>query len=218
VFNGGVTCGSNAKRCRPAWLDPGADGRDPAHGPNLHLSARDTCLRGAGSVDRPSADIDDDLRPVRASADVGADQYESARITIGRSIGQIALGSSRKDVESFYGRPSGTRTARLFRGGRRARVSTYRRHGSVLWAAYAGDRVVGVGTKSRFYITPGLAGVGAPGSLAAAATHNRWFSCRSAYVSKAGRVLTQFSARGPAGNVSAVVIVRSAFAGRARCG
>jgi hypothetical protein len=213
----GVTCGTNVKRCRPTWLDPGAGGRDPAHGPNLHISPRDTCLRGAGSVDRPNSDIDGDLRPIRTRADAGADQYESARITMGRSIGHISLGTTKASVESFYGTPHRYRTARLFRGGRKARVATYRRHGSILWVAYGGNRVVGVGTKSPYYVTVGQLGVGAPAPFAATATANRWVSCRSAFVSTARGVVTQFTMSSRTGTVSAVAFVRRAFAGRHGC-
>jgi hypothetical protein len=204
----GRACGTGGRICTARYVD--------GRGGNFHLAAGDTCASSAVPVPLARTDIDGDMRPLRASADAGADQLESAMIATGRSIGRVAIGSSRTAVEGFYGSRR-LRSARIFRGGRRALVATYRRHGAVLWVAYRAGRVVGVGTKSSYYTTVGGAGVAAPGSAAATAGGARWVSCRSAFVSTGRGILTQFGTASPTGNVTAVSIVRRAFAGRGRC-
>lgn len=71
VPSGGVTAGSNAKRCNVSW----EAGSSPTAGgvPNVHLASNDTCAVGAGNpASFPSKDIDGQTRT--SPPDAGADQ------------------------------------------------------------------------------------------------------------------------------------------------
>lgn len=213
----GITCGTNARRCTPNWLYPGAAGPDPAHGPDLHLAASDSCLRAGGTASTTAADIDGDQRPTLGKVDLGADQHENARIVIGRSIGDVRIGAGRANVEALYGSPSG-RSARTFGKGKPSlSVVTYSSWGGKLWAAYDGDTVVGVGTGSSYYSTPSGARVGSPGPAVPAAAQLRWLVCRSAYVTSAGGVVTVFAARNKERPVTAVTMIARRYTNGLAC-
>jgi hypothetical protein len=215
----GVTCGTNAKRCKPQLLWPSAGSGDFTHGPDLHVAATDRCLRGAGTVAAPGGtrrDLDGDTRPARTPVDVGADQWETALIVPQHSIGRAALGSSQSAVEAFYGRASLV-TRPLATGRPPVQVASYRLFDHALWVAFANHVVVGVGTSSTYY--SGLRGVGVGSSAASAvsAIGGHWLACRSAVVATRGGAVTQLAARGRSAAVNAVSIVRRAYAAAPLC-
>ncbi len=134
---------------------------DRAAGVDLHLLAHSPGLsRGAAGIE-PRADLDGHLRPLRAAADVGASQRETASIVLGRSIGAVAIGSSRSTTSSFYAQdPEATTTAQV--DGAAIHVDSYKLHGGRLNVVYDdASRVVGISTSSRYYSTSAGLGPGA---------------------------------------------------------
>lgn len=85
---------------------------------------------------------------------------DSSLIVPGRSIGGVALGMTRAQVEAQYGAPDSTLAITL-RGGGTGLLATYHVHGGLLLVEYANDHVVSVETTARFYKTEGGAGPGA---------------------------------------------------------
>jgi len=86
---------------------------------------------------------------------------DSPQIVLDQSIGGVALGMTRAQVEALYGTPDSTLQITL-RGGGTGLLARYTLHGGVLLVEYADDRVVSVETTSPFYKTQG--GVGPGGS------------------------------------------------------
>lgn len=86
-------------------------------------------------------------------------QGDQPLIVLDRSIGGIALGMSRSDVEGLLGAPGST-LAILLRGGGTGVLATYHVHGGELLVEYAGDRVVSIETTSSFYRTENGIGPG----------------------------------------------------------
>lgn len=127
---------------------------------DFHLKPDSRALGAAPVGDAPPSDMDGDRRPLRSAADAGADQRETAILSLKGVIGKARLGGSEEQVRAFYGRPRRTSLRRLS-DGRVARVARYRAHGGALWVVYDGKRVVGVGTSSPYYATPRGLGVGA---------------------------------------------------------
>jgi hypothetical protein len=220
----GTTCGSHTATCTPTWLHPSANTSDTNFGWDLHLAPTDTCLLGRGqasfvdAASRPVADIDGDMRPLRAPVDVGADQREPASIVVGRSIGRVSLGMPKAAVEAFYG-PGRITTRRIAGARSRAAVATYRVPGATLSVAYGADkRVIGVGTSGGYYTTGAGIGVASPATDAAHLAGARWVKCRSAYVAAVGRgAVTLFAARSQAAAVSGVTILLRSLAAPTSC-
>jgi hypothetical protein len=74
VFSGGSSCGTNARRCRPHFVNPTSSRTSPG---NFHLAADDTCARGAADQrpgNYPPADSDGQARPQGAAVDAGVDE------------------------------------------------------------------------------------------------------------------------------------------------
>ena len=218
---GGITCGDHARRCSPKWRYPSAGTADLVHGPDLHIAAGDTCLRNAASAAEGASlkrDIDGDLRPMRSPGDAGADQYETAQINVGSSIGQVSLGMNRSSVIRFYGQPRSTTTSRLARGARAIQLSRYRLHGGTLWVAYDSGRVIGIGTSSAFYSTSDGAGVKAPLASIPQTLHASRLRCGFAEVVATDKTLTTFASSGRrATKVTSVSIIRRPFATPISC-
>jgi hypothetical protein len=171
-----------------------------AGGFDLHLKAGSPALGAGHPGARPAKDIEGDVRPARMRADAGADQRDPASIVAGKSIGAIHIGDSEAQVKDFYGRP------RTVAAGR----STYRVHRGTIWARYANDRVVAVGTTSRYYTTKTGVGVG---SRLSAAGSVRWLACRKVFQTRAAG--TFFAVRGK--GTKAVISGVSVAAGGNRC-
>lgn len=196
-------CGSTDINDRPTFVN---DQPAPEAAMDLHL------VRGSAGIERgdpsqhPPADIEGDMRPLRARPDAGADQRETALLVPGRSIGAVRIGVSRKAVEEFYGRPrkltnwkpAGSKGRSAGKDG--PRIAFYRLHGGSLWVIYQSDVVVGAGTNTPFYSTPAGLGVGAEARLVGGA---RYVECRHAYRSYRGGVATFYGT--PQGRKTATV-------------
>jgi hypothetical protein len=164
-----------------------------------------------------TGDIDGDRRPVRGAVDLGADQHENAGIVLGSSIGNLRIGELRAAVEAFYGSPVQHSSRRFAKTAPALEVVTYRSWGGKLWAAYDGDKVVGVGTSSGYYVGAGGFGVGATGAAVSATTHARWLVCHSAYVAASRGVTTSLVARSQTRPVLSLSMVQNRYAGPQRC-
>jgi hypothetical protein len=73
VFYDSRSCGSSARRCRPAFVQSTSSVTSPG---NFHLAPSDTCAKGAASQipgTFPGVDIDGQPRPAGA-VDAGADE------------------------------------------------------------------------------------------------------------------------------------------------
>jgi hypothetical protein len=158
--------------------------------PDLHL-ARGSLGIGGGDMRRATQmDIDRQLRPAHSAPDMGADQREPALIQRGRGLGAVRLGQSETAVVGFYGAPRAVKRLRV--AGGEVRIATYRLHGGMVWVAYSGEQVVGIGTNSFFYeLGPIRVGV----KLHSLGTM-RWSSCRSAYGSGTGQNRIYFAPAG----------------------
>jgi hypothetical protein len=193
VLRGG-TCGSSDTRVSSLDFVDAA-----AH--DLHL-LRGSAAIGRGDPDsRPAVDIDGDARPQRAAPDAGADEWDSAAIVLGRSIGKVSLGESDASVSAFYGRPASSRSVKL--GGRPLRRTSYGLHGGQLWTLSDKGSIVAVGTTSGYYTTG--AGVGAGGELGPVLGWRgmSWMACRSSYRGR-GAVVTVVTPRGGKKNGSTI--------------
>jgi hypothetical protein len=158
MFEGGAkACGATNFDGRAMFVNE----TDRAAGVDLHLLADSPGLGRGSAGDEPRTDLDGHLRPVRAAPDVGASQRETASIVLGRSIGPVAIGSSRSKMRSFYSQnPRATTTAQL--DGSAIHVDSYKLHGGRLNIVYDdASRVVGISTSSRYYSTPAGLGPGA---------------------------------------------------------
>ncbi len=103
--------------------------------------------------------MDGDVRPTTWPSDAGADQWETALMVLGRSIGTARIGESEDDVVAFYGPPR--RRTKVVVGKQRLERLIYRVHGGSLWMMVDNGVVVGVGTDTPYYTTPKGIGVGA---------------------------------------------------------
>ena len=186
-------CGSTDKVAPLSYVNAGAF--------DLHLKADSPALGAGHPKVRPARDIEGDLRPARMRPDAGADQRDPASIVAGKAIGAIHIGDSESEVKGFYGRPRSTSAGR----------STYRVHRGTIWARYANDRVVAVGTTSRYYTT--AAGVGV-GSRLSAAGSVRWLACRKVFETRGGSG-TFLAVRGK--GAKAVISGVTVGAGGGRC-
>jgi hypothetical protein len=127
----------------------------------------------------PATDIDGDVRPSRAASDAGADQWETANMVLGRSIGAVRIGEPEAEVMSRFGRPQ--RSGTIVTGKQRLNRAVYRIHGGSLWVFTDGGRVIGVGTSTPYYTTRGGVGVGTHVSRVRAWPGVGWIQCESAY-------------------------------------
>jgi hypothetical protein len=154
--------------------------RDPTNF-DLHLVRGAAALGKGDPADHPSTDIDGQRRPATLFVDAGADQREPTDIVLGKSIGAVAIGMARSQVEDFYG-PARLRSKRLPAARGALSVASYRLHRGRLWVAYSDNRVAGVGTTSSYYSTNG--GLGPQGAAHAPAQW-AWLACQHTY----GRVV-----------------------------
>jgi hypothetical protein len=76
---------------------------------------------------------------------------------------------------------------------------------------------VGVGTSSPYYSGPRGVGVGSNAAAAVSAIGGRWLGCRSVVVATRGGAVTQLAARARSTGVTAVSIVRRAYAAAPSC-
>src|SRR5262249_5766805 len=128
----------------------------PQTGTDLHTAPRSPAIGRGSPKFSPRKDIDGKLRPRRWRPDIGASQREDARIVLGRSIGEVALGATDADVVRFYGTPRHSRMRNSLK------YVDYRRHGGTLGITYnAQHRVVAVVTTSVYYLTAAGLGPGA---------------------------------------------------------
>ena len=147
---------------------------------DLHLKAGSPGLGAGDPKDQPPTDIDGDQRPLRAPADIGADQRQTAAVTPGRGIGPARLKSTRSALEQVLGASKlrtvqGVPLKRASYGTRATQIDVY----------YRGDRVVGLATSALFYSLPGGLGVGVTAGTASG-NQPRWASCWYAYKSPPG--------------------------------
>ncbi len=218
VWNGAASssrnCGPTDATGRPSFLDASPA---PQATIDLHLARGSAALGQGAPTTEPAFDFDGDLRPLRTRSDAGADQRETALLVPGKSIGALAVGATRKTVEAFYGAPhrltkwKPVGTGLPPRSGKAApRIAFYRVHGGSLWAIYADDIVVGLGTTSRYYST--LAGLGV-GATAEDLRGAKRLECRHAYRSYRGGVATFYGipSAGKAGTIGSVSMLRRSY-------
>jgi hypothetical protein len=177
--------------------------------PDLRLQ-RDSPGLGQGDPrNQPPTDIDGKLRPRRLPPDIGASQRETARIILGKAIGEIAIGEDADAVEGFYGKPS--RITLVTARGHRLKRATYRIHRAKLWVDYSQTgTVVGIGTTSAYYSTTGRLG---PGSKLAGLGRLTPTRCQSVFRRAVGGTTVQFRLAGTASRrlVRSVEIVRPRY-------
>jgi hypothetical protein len=167
LFTDGKRCGPTDRSGNAAFVS------NTPYGTDLHLQANSAAIGAGDPKDHPQLDIDGDPRPLRSAPDAGADQREPASISVGRSIGAVALGSTLQSVQARYGKVAARRVK-----GSDLSLSTYRlRHIGALRVYSRGARVVAVSTGSAYYTTPKGAGVGVP----APAGTGTWDACAKAY-------------------------------------
>ena len=135
---------------------------------------------------RPPVDINGDRRPPGFNADAGADQWDSARIVLGRSIGRIRIGGRVKDILAFYGKTR-SRT-KLAVNGRRLDHLAFSLHRGTLWAMADRGVVVGIGTTTPYYATTRGMGVNAPVTTLGPLRRLRWVECRGSLMRNIGGV------------------------------
>jgi hypothetical protein len=192
AFNliGNKTCAASDRRGLATFTSS-----DPLH-PDLHLLRGSKGIAFGKRATGLRLDVDGDLRP-RSSADIGADQRETAALVRGRGLGAVTFGQSQAAVHDIYGAPRSVKT--VTSSGRKIRTASYRLHNGRLWVSYAGEKVVAVGTSSSFYELGGVH-VGSRISSARSAGPLRWVACRQAYRSGGSKNRLYFSpADGPKG-------------------
>jgi hypothetical protein len=182
LYASGVPCGRHDRIGDPRYVDTGAF--------DLHLRAGSAAIEQGDPKDHPRLDIDGRLRPKHSRPDAGASQWESASITLGRSIGNVSLGEAQANVARFYGSP--TETSRYGSGDAQHQPAagtppgalvTYRlHHGESLWVLYDSNRtVVGLGTSSPYYNTPAGYGAGTLTQRLVRSWNLSWVTCEKAY-------------------------------------
>jgi hypothetical protein len=190
-----TSCGTNSVLAGdPQFVDPGAfDYRLEPTSP----------LIGRGGMTHPADDIDGKKRPTTLPADIGASQWDSALLVLGKSIGMATLGTTESSITSAYGQPTSTRRERGLR------VATYRLHDGYLVVRYAGAAVVGLSTTTPYYTTTAGFGVG---SLAPS-TLGRLLACRRSYARTAGKttIFMTLKGSGTTGTVTAIGMQQAAY-------
>lgn len=179
-----------------------------AEGFDFHLRPGSRAIAAGPVGSAPAVDLDGDRRPIRRAPDAGADQRETAALSLVGVVGRIRLGMTEAQVVASYGRPRSVGRRRLD-GGRSIRVARYAARGGALWALYDRARVVGVGTSSSYYASVTGFGVGAAASSTparAAAVCGR----RGTVSRRGGRELVTTARRGL---VTSIEIARPGFAG-----
>jgi hypothetical protein len=179
---------------------------DRAHG-DYHLAPGSEAIGRGEAGALPRNDIDGDVRPLRASADAGADEREPALLVLGRRIGMAEIGMSKSQVERSYG---ASRVRFLRTGPPGVGVASYTQPGGRLTVTYSGDRVVGLATTSAYYTTSKGFGVGAE----LTGPRGQWSPCSKAYRRSLGPVtLDVRPAGGEGGNrIARIAMTRSAYA------
>jgi hypothetical protein len=177
--------------------------------PDLKLERGSLGLGRGDPLNHPPADIDEKLRPIRLPPDAGASQRETARIVLGKSIGEVGIGEHSEAIENFYGSPA--RLGSITAGGHRLKRATYRIHRAKLWVDYSQTgTVVGIGTTSPYYSTTGRLG---PGSKLAGLGRLTPTRCKSVFRRAVGGTTVQFRLAGTASRrlVRSVEIVRPRY-------
>jgi hypothetical protein len=196
-LNGNKQCSSSDRRGEARFIST-----DPLH-PDLHLLRGSPGIGEGDKRETTRLDIDGQLRPVQSAPDIGADQREPAGIERSRGLGAIRLGEQESDVVDFYGAPRSQKVLRIGEG--EVRLAAYRLHRGMVWIAYAGGKVVGVGTSSAFYEL-GQIHVGSTLGSARSLGELRWSACRKAYANGGGQnrvyvALVGGDKRGKVGNI-----------------
>jgi hypothetical protein len=176
---------------------------------DFHLGPRSPALGAAPAGIGPVVDMEGDRRPIRRAPDAGADQRESAMLSLTGALGVIRLGMAEKRVREFYGRPRASSLRRLS-SGRTARVARYRIHGGQLWVVYDDvERVAGVGTSSSYYASPAGVGVGAKDTSLPGQSRARACKGGARKVVAGGREIVVKSRKG---SVTSLEVARRGFA------
>lgn len=196
-------CGPTDRRGAPGFVDPSSL--------DLHLTSRSAALGEDRSGTAPAADIDGQQRPLRLPADAGADQRLAASLSLRGAIGAAAIGGSAARVAATYGRPRRSTTRPLAAGAPPVKVDTYGVPGGTLSVASAAGRIVGVGSRSAYFTTPGGFGVGSRG-----APIGRYDACLHAFRGRRGAAVVLAAARSAGAPIGGLWLVRPPFA-HGRC-
>jgi hypothetical protein len=160
---------------------------------NFRLSRVSPLIGRGDPAFHPPTDIDGRPRPLRASPDAGAYEWDQPTMSLGLSIGAAKIGMARADVEGFYGIPAHLSRVASAKGRHPPHliVARYPLHGGVLSVYYdAGGHVVGLGTTSPYYTSKDGLGVGARLADIPQIKRFTWASCRRARMATdAGRVV-----------------------------
>jgi hypothetical protein len=214
IFSDNVWVGARCSGDRPAtgsigYLDDtGGGGRF-----DLHLAVGSPAIDAADPTNHPATDIDRRPRPLRWRPDAGASQLDSARLSLGRSLGAVTLGMQEPLVEQWYGQPR----SRTKRGDTSTLV--YVIHGGRLTISVAGDRVTGVETTTPYYTTASSFGVGSTLQQKPATLKIHWDRCARAFRGSAsGSIIYLYLHGGRTGTlVRALTMTRRPTAGSAGC-
>ena len=184
VIVGSSPCGEHSK----ATTAPGlaTDG--------FHLMQGSPAIGGGDPENHPLSDIDGQTRPRQGRPDAGADQREPADLVLGRSIGAVTFAAAEADVRTFYGTPRHTGTVKI--GNRVLPRIVYNLNGGSLFVTLSAGRVVGIGTSSPFYETPGGLRAGADAARVRSFAGVRWIKCRKAFLRYYGNAAVYFTPRG----------------------
>jgi hypothetical protein len=150
-----------------------------------------------------AVDMTGRARPLRFPRDAGAVERDSARLTLGRSIGSAAIGMKRAELLALYGSPYRSRRVKIGRQADASQIDSFAAPGGSLQTTSVSGRVVGLATRSRFYSTSKGLGVGA--QLATRAD-SRTAGCANMVRLRTGSAVVSFTTR--RGRIVAVSMIR----------